>query len=192
MSISPTKVANYQFPTNTMVKDTRMTAFAIIAISTLPGFITINTDSKTYKVAPTFADLSSYPSGVTLSFMIEDRTSGSSFNGQLSTSSYSVTFNILNTQPTFSTLPTNLKICQTKLTTLEMPTAIDSEGHTITYSCTYSESFISYNSATKVISFAATPVKVTTPITLSLNAKDDELSTSGTTATLTVTHNAPP
>lgn len=73
-----------------------------------------------------------------------------------------------------------------------MPTAIDSEGHTITYSCYFTEPSVSYNTATKMITFAATTAKVTTSIVLTLNAKDGELSTSGTTATLTVAHNAPP
>jgi hypothetical protein len=73
-----------------------------------------------------------------------------------------------------------------------MPTATDQESHAITYSCTSTESSVSYDSVNKVISFAATTTKVTTPINLSLNAKDEEVGTSGTTATLTVLHNSPP
>ena len=114
MSVTPNQVLNYAFPsaTNTLVRDSRMTSYAIVAVSTLPGFITINSNSITYKVAPTFADLSSYPSGVTVSFKIKDCTSGTYYGSQ-SASSYSVTFNIVNTQPKFSTLPTGLKICHT-------------------------------------------------------------------------------
>jgi hypothetical protein len=72
-----------------------------------------------------------------------------------------------------------------------MPTATDKEGHAITYSCTSTEPSVSYNTATKVITFAATTPKVMTPITISLNAKDEEPNASGTSATLTV-YNGPP
>jgi hypothetical protein len=73
-----------------------------------------------------------------------------------------------------------------------MPTATDQESHAIKYSCTSTEPSVSYDSATKMISFAATTTKVTTPINLSLNAKDEEIGTAGTTATLAVSHNSPP
>ena len=43
-----------------------------------------------------------------------------------------------------------------------------------------------------MISFAATQTKVTTSIILSLNARDEDTSSSGTTETLTVSHNSPP
>jgi hypothetical protein len=73
-----------------------------------------------------------------------------------------------------------------------MPTATDQENHTITYSFTSNESSVSYDSVNKMISFAATTPKVTTPINLTLNAKDEEAGTSGTTATLIASHNSPP
>ena len=116
---------NYVFlsTTNTLVKDTRMTSYAIIAVSPLPPFITINTDNKTYKVAPSFAHLSTYPNGVTVSFRIEDRTPGAYYLRQ--SVSYSVTFKIVNNQPVFSTFQNNLKICHTIPKTLDMPTATD-------------------------------------------------------------------
>ena len=129
----------------------------------------------------------------TVSFKIRDTTKSSSFLGYQSKTSYSVTFKIVNTQPTFSAaLPTNLKICHTKLNTLPMPAATDLESHLITYKCTSTEPSVSCDSVAKVISFAATQTKVTTPINVALNARDEDTSSPGTTVTLSVTHNAPP
>ena len=68
MTVAPLKVLYYTFLSskNSLIKDSRMTFYAIVAVSTLPAFITINSDSITYKVAPSFANPSTYQTVVTV------------------------------------------------------------------------------------------------------------------------------
>ena len=75
-----------------------------------------------------------------------------------------------------------------------MPTATDAEAHTITYSyVTASDTtFISYDSTKKEFTFNPTTSTVSAPVTITINARDEDVYSPGTGATFTIQPNTPP